>query len=153
MSANMQRIRITKEFRFEMAHALTTYDGPCRNIHGHSYGLTVTVSGFPRQDPDHVKNGMVMDYTDLKKIVHEEVIHPLDHALLLHKNYLIKRKISAPGLHDHIVFAEYEPTCENMLLDFVGKIGKRLPDGIRLECIRLRETATSWSEWRSEDNP
>jgi 6-pyruvoyltetrahydropterin/6-carboxytetrahydropterin synthase len=148
----MQRIRITKEFHFEMAHALTTYDGPCRNIHGHSYRLTVTVSGFPKLDPTHPKNGMVMDYTDLKKIVREEIVDPLDHALLLHKDYLVKRNITATGLHDHIVFAEFEPTCENMLMDFVEKIRRRLPEGIKLEAVQLRETLSSWSEWQAGDN-
>ena len=64
----MQRIRLTKEFKFEMAHALKGYDGLCRNIHGHSYELLVTIKGVPISDPSSAKLGMVMDFGDLKKI-------------------------------------------------------------------------------------
>lgn len=48
----MSIIRVTKEFRFEMAHALFGYDGPCKDIHGHSYKLSVTVSGKPVADKE-----------------------------------------------------------------------------------------------------
>jgi len=60
-------IRITKEFKFEMAHALKGYDGPCKNIHGHSYELMVTILGYPVVDESSPKLGMVMDFGDLKK--------------------------------------------------------------------------------------
>ncbi len=64
-----QLIRVTKEFPFEMAHVLWNYDGPCKNVHGHSYRLFVTLSGYPSDDPLNPKNGMVIDFSDLKKIV------------------------------------------------------------------------------------
>ena len=66
---SMSTIRITKQFNFETGHALYGYDGKCRNVHGHSYKLSVTVSGTPIDDSSHVKFGMVIDFTDLKKIV------------------------------------------------------------------------------------
>ena len=62
-------IRVTKEFPFEMAHVLWNYDGPCKNVHGHSYRLFVTLSGFPTDNKDNPKNGMVIDFSDLKSIV------------------------------------------------------------------------------------
>jgi 6-pyruvoyltetrahydropterin/6-carboxytetrahydropterin synthase len=62
-------IRVTKEFSFEMAHALWNYDGPCRNVHGHSYRLFVTLTGTPAIDQQNPKNGMVIDFTDNKNIV------------------------------------------------------------------------------------
>ena len=65
----MSVIRVTKEFRFEMAHALWNYDGPCRNVHGHSYILYVTFAGEPVNDPESNRNGMVIDFGDLKKLV------------------------------------------------------------------------------------
>lgn len=76
----MALIRVTKEFRFEMAHALWNYDGPCRNVHGHSYILYVTLAGEPVNDPDHPRNGMVIDFGDLKKIVRENIVDRFDHA-------------------------------------------------------------------------
>ena len=72
----MNKIRITKQFNFETGHALYGYDGACRNVHGHSYKLFVTVIGIPNEDAGNVKYGMVIDFKDLKKIVNEEVVVP-----------------------------------------------------------------------------
>ena len=65
----MSNIRITKQFNFETGHALYGYDGKCRNVHGHSYKLSVTVIGKPITDTSHVKLGMVIDFGDLKNMV------------------------------------------------------------------------------------
>ncbi|MGW8315614.1 MAG: 6-pyruvoyl trahydropterin synthase family protein, partial [Bacteroidales bacterium] len=81
----MNSVRITKEFGFEMAHALWNYDGACRNIHGHSYKLYVTLKGRPGQEPGHPKFGMVMDFSDLKRLVKEPVVDFLDHSLVVYK--------------------------------------------------------------------
>ena len=80
-------IRITKEFKFEMAHALKGYDGLCRNIHGHSYELLVTISGYPISDSNSPKLGMVMDFGDLKQIVRSTIVDVYDHALVLNNTY------------------------------------------------------------------
>ena len=77
----MSTIRITKQFNFETGHALYGYDGKCRNVHGHSYKLSVTVSGTPIDDSSHVKFGMVIDFTDLKKIVKEEIVDQFEDSI------------------------------------------------------------------------
>ena len=79
----MSTIRLTREFTFEMAHALAGYDGPCSQIHGHSYRLFVTVRGVPSTDPADPKLGMVMDFGVLKEVVNRLVISRYDHALVL----------------------------------------------------------------------
>ena len=61
-------VKVTKIFTFEMAHALLDYDGACRNVHGHSYKLYVTIFGEPIQSPGHPKDGMVMDFKDLELV-------------------------------------------------------------------------------------
>lgn len=148
----MAIIRLTKEFSFEAAHALGGYDGPCREIHGHSYRLFVTIKGTPSTDPTNPKQGMVMDFGVLKKIVNEEIISRFDHALVL-------RTTADEGLRrvlaeqfDNVVTVEYQPTCENMLDDFAHRLMKRLPEGVTLHSLRLHETASSYAEWFSEDN-
>ena len=75
----MATIRLTKEFSFEAAHALDGYDGPCREIHGHSYRLFVTVKGRPSTTEGDPKCGMVLDFGVLKRIVHEEIVARFDH--------------------------------------------------------------------------
>ena len=81
----MQKIRLTKHFSFEAAHALHNYDGKCSRLHGHSYQLFVTVIGTPDSNPDSPKCGMVMDFGLLKKIVNEEIIDKYDHSVVLNE--------------------------------------------------------------------
>ncbi len=132
-----------------MAHALYGYDGPCKNIHGHSYQLEVTIGGEPRNDPSHPKHGMVMDFSDLKQIVKEQIIDSHDHALLLNGNSPHRNIPELNTNFEKVLFVDYQPTCENMLLDFRNRISKLLPDGIKLVAIRLKETPTSYAEWTS----
>ena len=150
---NMAVIRLTKEFSFEAAHALEGYDGPCREIHGHSYRLFVTVKGTPVSDAQDPKYGMVMDFGVLKRIVNEEIVSRFDHALVLKASEAgeeLFRVLSAR--FGNIVTVSYQPTCENMLEDFAARIASRLPEGVMLHSLRLHETATSFAEWFAEDN-
>ena len=82
----MTTIRVTKSFGFETGHALYGYDGLCKNVHGHSYKLHVTVVGRPIDDQNNVKNGMVIDFKDLKTIVKSEIVDVFDHATVFNKN-------------------------------------------------------------------
>lgn len=144
-------IRITKEFKFEMAHALLGYDGPCRNVHGHSYELSVTVIGRPINTPGHPKLGMVMDFGDLKKIVRSEVIDVFDHALVLNREMPADITSHLSEAFEKVILLDYQPTSELMVIDFGQRIAARLPENLRLHSIRLRETATSYAEWFAED--
>ena len=149
----MSKIRITKEFSFETGHALYGYDGKCKNVHGHSYKLSVTVIGIPIADRDNVKFGMVIDFSDLKKIVREEIVDHFDHATVFNQttphielaNELINRG-------HHVILVEYQPTSENMVIDFAQKIKDRLPNNIELHSLKLQETETSYAQWFASDN-
>ncbi|GAK88447.1 queuosine biosynthesis QueD [Nonlabens ulvanivorans] len=148
----MKKVRITKEFTFETGHALYGYDGKCRNVHGHSYKLAVTVIGTPINDASNVKHGMVIDFTDLKKIVKEEIVDPFDHATVFNKNtphVELAQELRERG-HE-VILADYQPTSEMMILDFANKIKNRLPENIELFSLRLRETETSYAEWHASD--
>jgi 6-pyruvoyltetrahydropterin/6-carboxytetrahydropterin synthase len=148
----MAKIRLTKEFRFEAAHALWNYDGLCRNIHGHSYIMAVTVIGEPSKDEHDPKLGMVMDFGDLKKIVNEEIVDRLDHSLVLYKNAPSEQLLTVPQMSERHHIVDYQPTCENMLVDFAARIKSRLPQHIQLFSIKLNETANSFAEWYASDN-
>lgn len=150
----MKNIRITKEFTFETGHALYGYDGKCRNVHGHSYQLAVTIIGKPIETPGEVKLGMVMDFGDLKKIVKEEIVDPFDHATIFNKNTPHVALANTLATEGHkVILADYQPTSENMVLDFASKIKTRLPENIRLHSLKLRETGTAFAEWYASDNP
>lgn len=149
----MSTIRITKQFNFETGHALYGYDGKCRNVHGHSYKLSVTVIGKPITDTSHVKLGMVIDFGDLKKIVKEEIVDKFDHATVFNKNtphVELAKELTDRG--HNVILANYQPTSENMVIDFAAKIKSRLPEKIALFSLKLQETETSFAEWFAADN-
>ncbi|MFI3247612.1 MAG: 6-carboxytetrahydropterin synthase [Rikenellaceae bacterium] len=149
----MAKIRLTKEFCFEAAHALEDYNGACRHIHGHSYRLFVTVLGEPISDASQSSYGMVLDFGDLKRIVNEQIVSRLDHALVLRRSPLSQRVIDGIGdIYSNILLTDYQPTCENMLVDFAQRISLRLPCGVELYSLKLHETATSFAEWYAIDN-
>jgi 6-pyruvoyltetrahydropterin/6-carboxytetrahydropterin synthase len=149
----MDTIRITKEFSFETGHALYGYDGKCRNVHGHSYKLAVSVIGRPITDSSHVKLGMVIDFGDLKTIVKEEIVEPFDHATIFNRNTPHRELAKELSDRGHkIILADYQPTSENMVIDFAKKIRARLPQHIQLHSLKLRETETAFAEWHAADN-
>ena len=143
-------VRITKEFKFEMAHALYGYDGVCANIHGHSYRLWVTVRGEVKNENGHTKDGMLMDFTDLKSIVKPAIVDKYDHSLVLNANSPhANLDLSA---FNKVYYLDYQPTSENLVLDFANFIKEQLPIGVELLKLVLSETATSFAEWNLEDN-
>jgi len=149
----MSNIRITKQFSFETGHALYGYDGKCRNVHGHSYKLSVTVIGQPISDASNVKFGMVIDFSDLKKIVKEEIVDVFDHATVFNKNtphVELAKELEDRG--HNVLLVDYQPTSEMMVIDFAEKIKNRLSQNISLHSLKLQETATSFAEWFASDN-
>ena len=145
-------IRITKEFKFETGHALFGYDGLCKNVHGHSYKLSVTLVGAPINDPNHVKNGMVMDFSDLKKIVNDTIVHPFDHATVLNIDSPHRELADTMEKAGHkIRRVQYQPTSEMMVIDFAEKIKAQLPQHLKLHHLLLRETETSFASWYASD--
>jgi 6-pyruvoyltetrahydropterin/6-carboxytetrahydropterin synthase len=145
-------IRVTREFTFEMAHALLNYDGPCRNVHGHSYRLFVTLSGIPVSETENPKNGMVIDFTDLKNIVLKEIINVFDHAVTVSRNFEKDKLEMLTKTFGNTVIVDYQPTCENLVADFAIRIQKNLPGRVRLHSLKLYETAKSYAEWFASDN-
>ena len=149
----MATIRITKQFSFETGHALYGYDGKCKNVHGHSYKLSVTVIGTPIDDSTNVKFGMVIDFGDLKKIVKEEIVDQFDHATVFNQNTPhIELANELKSRDHHVILVDYQPTSENMVVDFANRITSRLPENIQLFSLKLQETETSFAEWFASDN-
>ena len=148
----MSTIRITKHFDFEMAHALYGYDGKCKNVHGHSYKLFVTIIGQPINDKKNVKNGMVLDFGDLKKIVKQEIVDVFDHATVLNQNS--PHIDLAEQIRPHspnVILVDYQPTSENMIVDFANMIKNKLPKSVTLHSLKLYETSNSYAEWFASD--
>mgnify|MGYP001129623143 CR=1 FL=1 len=148
----MNKIRVTKEFSFEMAHALWNYDGACRNIHGHSYRLFVTILGISETDENQVKFGMVMDFKDLKTIVKKNVVDELDHSLVVFRKAEGESLDSVRKMYEKVIVFDFQPTCENLVAHISDILIPELPEEIALHSLKLFETATSYAEWHASDN-
>ena len=141
-------LRLTRQFTFEMAHALPAYEGKCRNIHGHSYRLHVTVEGAPKEQSGAPTEGMVMDFHSLKECVESAIVEPFDHALVL------PRREGSPepaegtfgGYAAKLVLVDFQPTTENLLVHFARMLEGRFPSGVRLYSLKLFETEKSCAE-------
>ncbi len=146
-------VRITKKFTFEAGHALYNYDGKCKNLHGHSYQLYVTVIGTPITDTTNPKCGMVLDFGDLKQIVQREIIEVFDHAIAFNAHTphaALADELIAQG--HRVIKLPYQPTSENMVVDFAMRIQKQLPPHVKVHTVRLHETENSYAEWNLADN-
>jgi 6-pyruvoyltetrahydropterin/6-carboxytetrahydropterin synthase len=147
-----QNIRVTKKFTFDMAHALYGYDGPCKNIHGHTYVLSVTLKGKVLNKSGHPKDGMVIDFGDFKKIVKTLIIDIFDHSLVLNANSPHAELKELRNNFEKINFVPYQPSCENLLMDFLTKMQFALSENIVVNNMKLEETPSSYAEWFLDDN-
>ena len=148
----MQKIRVTKRFHFEMAHSLYEYDGLCRNIHGHSYNLEVTFIGFPKNDPGHPKDGMVMDFGEIKNLVKIQIVNRFDHALMVNQLIPEEQQELLRQTSERVIVVDFQPTSENIVAYIANILQQHLPSGVSLFSIRLHETVTSFAEWYASDN-
>jgi 6-pyruvoyltetrahydropterin/6-carboxytetrahydropterin synthase len=131
---------------------LKDYDGPCRNVHGHSYKLFVTLAGVPVDDSRNPKNGMVIDFTVLKEIVLKKIINLFDHSVVISRDLDREKLEMITKAFGNAVIVDYQPTCENLVADFAERLKEEIPDEVKLHCLRLFETARSYAEWYAADN-
>ncbi len=137
-------ISITKIFRFETAHAIHEYEGLCRNIHGHSYELHVTVSSD--LTTEFISgNGFVIDFKILKSLVKKSVLDYFDHKIILSEAYINHH----PNLKEleNLELWNVEPSAENIVLFIYKKLTENFPVNLKVKKIRLYETADSYAEW------
>ena len=142
-------IQITKIFHFEMAHAIFGYEGACKNIHGHSYELHVSVAAAGG-NPDYIPApGFVVDFSEIKRTVNKTVIEKMDHVLLLSEAFLaINPSFSSA---ENLVIWPMEPTVENMLVFIMKTVSLHLPISIKLVSLKLYETKNSYAEWTNDN--
>lgn len=136
---------LTKIFHFEMAHAIHGYQGACKNIHGHSYELHVTISGSTDY-PDHVPApGFITDFKEIRQLVNNSIITVFDHKVVLSEAFLSDHPSYAS--QENLVSWKAEPTAENILLHIKHSLGKVFPPAIKLVHLKLFETKDSYAEW------
>lgn len=119
MISEQRMVTIVKSFSFDSAHVLPWHNGKCKNLHGHTYRLEVSISGALNE------NGIVCDFSDVSALVKKEIVEKYDHKFL-------------NDFFDN-------PTAENMAVSFHGTIKGFFPENYVK--IKLHETPTSWAEY------
>ena len=148
----MAILRLTRVFSFDMAHVLLNYHGKCKNIHGHTYRLEVTVKGVPCNDDASPRKGMLIDFSDFKKLIQDKIITVWDHALMIHQDSDPVLLCALKNNYEKIIIVPFQPTTENMICELASTIKEILPTHLQLFSLRLYETEKSYAEWYASEN-
>ena len=134
-------ITVTKTVKFDAAHVLTNHQGLCKNLHGHTYCVDVSVSQAADDDRD-----MVIDFKDLKGIANEVVCDRFDHAFIYNTESVGEREIAAVVEKNGMrtVAIPFRSTAENLAKLFFGDLKARIPG---LVAVKVWETADSCAEY------
>ncbi|MEN9684876.1 MAG: hypothetical protein RLZZ28_662 [Bacteroidota bacterium] len=141
-------LQVTKIFRFETAHAIHGYNGHCKNIHGHSYVLHVTVAMAGHNSGFIESPGFIIDFKDLKQYVNEKVISRFDHQLILSEAFIKANPTVAESENIHIW--KVEPTAENILLHIRNELQQVFPPEVVLHKLTIFETSDSYAVWEKD---
>ena len=135
-------ITVTKTVKFDAAHVLTNHQGLCKNLHGHTYRVDVSVSQVEDDDRD-----MVIDFKDLKTIANEVICDRFDHAFIYNTESAGEREIAAVVEKNGMrtVAIPFRSTAENLAKMFYGELKLRIPG---LSSVRVWETAESCAEYK-----
>ena len=135
---------VTKTVKFDAAHVLTNHQGLCKNLHGHTYRVDVSVS-----QADGAGGDMVIDFKDLKRIASEVVCERFDHAFIYNTDSSGEREIAAVVEKNgmRVVPIPFRSTAENLAKLFFDELKVRIPG---LFSVKVWETADSCAEYRAE---
>lgn len=141
-------MQITIRLEFDAGHRIPDHKSQCRNLHGHRYALEITLSGDIITQEKTSENGMVMDFSDVKRIARESVVDVWDHAFIVyqHDKSVLDFLNTLPN-HKTVVFTSV-PTAENMAAEAFRILKTQYKDiyanHLKLERVRLYETPNSW---------
>lgn len=143
-------MQITTRLEFDAGHRIPNHKSQCRNLHGHRYALEITLSGDIINASNASENGMVMDFSDVKRIARECVIDVWDHAFLVFKDdRVVLDFLNALPNHKTVIFPSV-PTAENMATEAFRILKSQYKDTfgnhLTLERVRLYETPNSWAD-------
>ncbi len=143
-------MQITTRLEFDAGHRIPDHKSQCRNLHGHRYALEITLSGDIINQEKMSENGMVMDFSDVKKIARDSVVDVWDHAFLVYKNDAeVLNFLNGLPNHKTVIFPSV-PTAENMAAEAFRILKNQYKDTygnhLSLERVRLFETPNSWAD-------
>jgi 6-pyruvoyltetrahydropterin/6-carboxytetrahydropterin synthase len=143
-------MQITRRLEFDAGHRIPNHASQCKHLHGHRYAIEVTLSGDIINIEGVSEQGMVMDFSDVKRIAKEQLVDAWDHAFLVYRGdkAVLDFLNTLPG-HKTVVL-DAVPTAENLaLLAFNilnGAYRDTYGNHLRLERVRIFETPNNWAD-------
>ena len=136
-------ITVTKTVKFDAAHVLTNHQGLCKNLHGHTYRVDVSVAQAEDDGRD-----MVIDFKDLKTIANEVICDRFDHAFIYNTESAGEKEIAAVVEKNGMrtVAIPFRSTAENLAKLFYNELKERIPG---LFAVKVWETADSCAEYKA----
>lgn len=144
-------MHITRRLEFDAGHRIPNHNSQCKHLHGHRYAIEITLAGEIIETEGDSAQGMVMDFSDVKHIANEQLVHRWDHAFLVYRGDQVVCDFLAT-LPDHkTVLLDVIPTAENLAKiafeilapAYQNSYGNQL----RLVQIRLYETPNNWADY------
>lgn len=141
---------ITRRLEFDAGHRISTHNSKCRHLHGHRYAIEITLSGHIISQEGVSEQGMVMDFSEVKRIAKTELVDKWDHAFLVYAgDELVKSFLQTIPNHKTVVF-DSQPTAENLALTAFKILDKAYQDTyanqLQLEQVRIFETPNCWAD-------
>ncbi|SET55384.1 6-pyruvoyltetrahydropterin/6-carboxytetrahydropterin synthase [Nitrosomonas marina] len=141
---------ITRKLEFDAGHRISTHNSQCRHLHGHRYVIEITLSGSIISEKGNAQQGMVMDFSEVKRIASEVLVDKWDHAFLVYSGDTPVMQF-LQSLEDHkTVVLDVQPTAENLAVIAFDILNAAYQDNygnhLQLEHVRLYETPNCWAD-------
>ncbi len=144
-------MHITRRLEFDAGHRIPNHNSQCKHLHGHRYAIEITLAGEVVTTEGVSEQGMVMDFSDVKRIAKERVVDVWDHAFLVYRGDQVVLDFLNTLPNHKTVILNVIPTAENLakaafdlLLDaYRDTYGNHL----HLTRVRLYETPNNWADY------
>lgn len=130
--------RVTKEIHFCYGHRLIGYAGKCRHLHGHNGRAVVTLEAAELD-----RLGMVVDFSEMKRVLGRWIDDALDHRMLLHRDDPVVPELERQG--EPLVLLDVNPTAENIARLIFDRAAAA---GLPVAEVTLWETDSSFAAYR-----
>jgi len=141
-------MKATKQIEWEMGHRVLNHNSQCRNLHGHHYKLQITIEGKLVKNEGSSDEGMVIDFSDIKKLAMEKIHTKLDHGFIVWDKDEILVEFYKNNPEQRHIIVPFTTTAENIATWIFMTLDKEYIDtygtGLSLYEIKLWETPTSF---------
>lgn len=143
-------MQITRRLEFDAGHRIPSHNSQCRHLHGHRYAIEITLSGDIITTEGISEQGMVMDYSEVKRIAKEQLVDAWDHAFLVYRGDTVVLDFLNSLPNHKTVVLDVPPTAENLATHAFGLLNvayrHNYGNHLRLECVRIYETPNNWAD-------